>query len=349
MTSVFLERLDRAPRVPVKTGGENPTTMAGMKLVPADGPILRQILHESHGIWCDGLTPHAYGQFNAAQLKTPWGSRNLRRFALLDDEDRLLTSAKRYRLRVRIDGRLVDAVGIGAVFTPEPQRGKGHAPVIIERLIEDAKAQGAELAVLFTEIGTPYYERMGFAAVPLHQVLLSVAEKRGAPMVLVRAAEDRDVPAVAALATSMMAEHRFALAPDENTIRFSLTKKRLLAGLSAPGALVVEFFIVEEGAGAVAFVILTTTRDDVVLEMCGDRDPSGARVGAMLQVLRARTPGEPAVKIRGSLPYGWMPPQLQAVAKAKSPDVLMVRPLKDGVLASSLKEEDVLYWHGDLF
>jgi len=248
-----------------------------------------------------------------------------------------------------VDGRVLDAVGIGAVFTPEPERRKGYAPIIIERLIDDAKVHGAEIAVLFTEIGTEYYERLGFEAVPLHQVLLEVAEKPGAPMVLVRAAEDRDVPAVTALATSMMAEHRFAVVPDHDSIRFSLTKKRLLAGLSTPGALVVEFFIVEEGAGAVAFVILTTAGDDVVLEMCGDRDPSGARVGAMLQVLRARTPGESAVKIRGSLPRGWMPPQLNAVAKAKSPDVLMVRPLKDGVLARPLKEEDVLYWHGDLF
>src|SRR5688500_1096391 len=119
--------------------------MAGMKLVPADGPILRQILHEPHGIWCDRLSPHAYGQYNAAQLKTTCGNANLRRFALLDDRDRLLTSAKRYRLRIRLDGRVVDAVGIGAVFTPEPLRGKGYAPIIIERLIDDAQVQGAEL------------------------------------------------------------------------------------------------------------------------------------------------------------------------------------------------------------
>src|SRR5688500_3611999 len=124
--------------------------MAGMNLVPADGAILGQILQESHGIWCDGLTPHAYSQFNAAQLKTPWGARNLRRFALLDDENRLLSSAKRYHLRARVDGRVMDAVGIGAVFTPEPQRGRHYAPDIIERLIDGARAEGAELAVLFT-------------------------------------------------------------------------------------------------------------------------------------------------------------------------------------------------------
>ena len=96
-------------------------------------------------------------------------------------------------------------------------------------------------------------------------------------MVLVRAGEERDIPAVAALARTMASSHRFALVPTEDYVRFSLSKKRLLAGFLPPGLLSVEFFIVEEGAGAVAFAILTVTSDDVILEMCGDRDPAGAR------------------------------------------------------------------------
>ena len=320
-----------------------------MKLVPADGPILGQILDESHAIWSDGLTPRGYAQYNAAQLRTPWGSRHLRRLALLDGHGKLLSSAKRYQLRVTIDGRAVDAVGIGAVYTPGAQRGRGYARRIIEQIVDAARAEGASLALLFTEIGTSYYERLGFTPVPLHQVLLATVEKPGAPMVLVRAGEDRDVPAVAALAAAMQGGHRFSLVPSVDSLRFSLSKKRLLAGLSPPGALTVEFFIVEEGAGAVAFALLTTVGDDVVLEMCGDRDPSGARVGALLQVLRARTPGETALKMRATLPPGWKPPQLDVLATAKSPDVLMVRPLIDGVLTRPLREEDILFWHGDLF
>lgn len=320
-----------------------------MQLVPADGAILGQILHESHPIWCDGLTPQAYAQFNAAQLRTPWGARHLARCAMVDDGGRLLTSAKRYQLRVMIDGRPVNAVGIGAVFTPASQRGQGYAPAIIARILEAAQREGAELALLFTEIGTHYYERLGFTPVALHQVLLSVIEKPGAPMLLVRSGEERDIPAVTALATSMSNGYRFALVPEPDAIRFSLTKKRLLAGLSSPGALTVEFFVVEEGASAVAFLILTTAGDDVVLEMCGDRDPSGARVGAIIQVWRARTPSEKALKLRGALPPGWQPPQVDIVAVAKSPDVMMVKPLKAGVLSRPLREEDVLFWHGDLF
>jgi len=168
-------------------------------------------------------------------------------------------------------------------------------------------------------------------------------------MVLVRSGEDRDIPAVAALAASMQQGHRFSLVPDVDSIRFSVSKKRLLAGLSSPGALAVEFFIVEEGAGAVAFALLTTAGDDVVLEMCGDRDPTGARVGALLQVLRARTPGEQPLKLRATLPPGWRPPQLDVLATANAPDVLMLKPLQDGILNRPLAEGDVLFWHGDLF
>ena len=321
-----------------------------MDLVVADGPVLQQILDASHPIWADGLRPRAYWQYNVAQLRTSWGSRCLRRYALVDSQGRVLTSAKRYGLTVVLDGRPIKAVGIGAVFTPEPERGQGHAARIIERLVADASSDGAELALLFSEIGTAYYRRLGFSPIAQHELSLRVVEKAGAPMVLVRSAEERDIPAVAALAQSMSVSHRFALEQSEDFVRHGLTKKRLLAGLSAPGALTVEFFIVEEGAGAVAFALLTNAgEDDIVLEMCGDRDPAGARVGALLQVLRARTPADDPMTLRGSLPPGWRPPQLIIERSVSPSSVMMVKPLRPDLLKQPLTEPDVLFWHGDLF
>jgi GNAT superfamily N-acetyltransferase len=322
--------------------------MAGMRLVVADGEILEQVLAESHGIWGDGLTRRAYLQYNLAQLRTPWGSGHLRRYALVDKEGSVLTSAKQYGLRARVEGREISAVGIGAVYTPRAHRGRGHAAAIITRLIDEAARGGAELAILFSEIGPGYYERLGFRTVPRRELLLSIVEKAGAPMTLVRTGEERDIAAVAALADSMSRVNRFSIGQNEEYVRFGLSRKRLLAGLLPPGALSVEFFIVEEGTSAVAFVILTTAGDDVVLEMCGDRDPAGARVGALLQVLRARTPGERALKVRGSLPPGWLPPQMRIEASAVAPDVLMLKPLNDRVLSRPLEEAEILYWHGDL-
>ena len=190
---------------------------------------------------------------------------------------------------------------------------------------------------------------MGFIAIPRRELVIRTKEVRGAPMVLVRAGEERDIPAVAALARAMSDRYRFALISTDDSIRFSLSKKRMLAGFLEPGLLSVDFFIVEEGAGPVAFAILTVTNEDVILEMCGDRDPSGARVGALLQVLRARHPAEPAVKPSCFLPAGWLPPQVEIESSARVREAMMVRPLNDRVLRSPLRDEDVLFWHGELF
>ena len=321
-----------------------------MKLVMAEGPTLERLLDESHAIWSDGLSRQAYGRYNATQMRTPWGARHLHRIALVDDAGEVLSSAKRYDFQARLDGRPVAVVGIGAVFTPAPQRGRGHARRIVERIAAAAAADGAELALLFSEIDPDYYASMGYLPVPRRELVIRTKEgKRGAPAVLVRAGEERDIPAVTALAQAMAAPYRFALQPTEDLVRFSLSKKRLLAGFLPPDLLNVEFFIVEEGASAVAFAILTVTSEDIVLEMCGDRDPAGARVGALLQVLRARTPVEQAPTLSCFLPPGWLPPQVEIDSSTAVRDVMMVRELKAGVLPARLTEEDVLYWHGDLF
>ena len=143
---------------------------------------------------------------------------------------------------------------------------------------------------------------------------------------------------------------RFALVPDEDFVRYSLAKKRLLAGFSRARLLQVESFIVEEGASAVAFVILTTTAGGSVLESCGDRDPTGARIGAILQALIARQPAERPPVICGRLPPGLAPPQVAFVASQPSSDIMMVRPLTPAAeSARRLGVDDVLYWRGDLF
>ena len=319
-----------------------------MKLVPAEGDVLEQILDQTYEIWSDRLSRPAYGRYNLTQLRTPWGARHLRRMALLDDRGRILSSAKRYDLRASLDGREIRMVGLGAVFTPPAMRGRGHAHAIVERIVENAAREGAQLALLFSEIEPGFYEAMGFEAVPRHELLVTTGGRGGAPMVLMRSGADRDIPAVTALARTLAGAHRFALVPTEDSIRFSLSKKRLLAGFLAPGVLSVEFYIVEEGASAVAFAILTVTCEDVVLEMCGDRDPSGARVGALLQVLRARTPAEVTPKVSCFLPPGWLPPQVRVESKQLVREVMMVRPLDPNVLTKPLTESDVLFWHGDL-
>jgi predicted N-acetyltransferase YhbS len=319
-------------------------------------PLLEQALDESWTLWNDGLTRPAYGAYNAAQLRTRWGAAHLARVGLVEG-GRLLASAKRYALTVWLDGRRMPALGIGAVFTPPALRGRGHAPALIERLCDDARRDGCGVALLFSEIGAGYYERLGFRVVPHATSDVVVHGGAGAPAVLVRTGEETDAPHVAAMHALRVEGYRFGVAHDADQVNFSVAKKRMLAGFDASGRRSVEYFVTEEGHRAVAFVLLQVTRPALPgqpegwsLAACGDRDPSGARIGAMLQVLVARHPGEVPPNIRAWWPQGLKPPQLTITRRGATAEVMMLR-LLDPALAVEpwLAEGETCFWHGDAF
>jgi hypothetical protein len=146
------------------------------------------------------------------------------------------------------------------------------------------------------------------------------------------------------------APFRFHLERDRDLVHYAIAKRRLLAGLAPPGLRQVQFFIVEEGASAVAYVIILARGGAWTIDALGDRDPSGARVGALLQTLVAREPAERRPEIRAWLPAAFRPPQMAIVTETKPRDVMMIKPLSaKGTPQSPLSARDILYFHGDLF
>ena len=319
-----------------------------MNVVPARGALLDEILDLTHPLWGEGLSRRAYAQWNAAQMRTPWGRQHLERVALVGGDGALLATAKRYRFDVRLGGRDGWMCGIGALFTPPDRRGRGNGGQLVERLVEDARAAGALVAGLFSEIGTGYYDRLGFAAVPLDEVTVTVARQGGSPAMLVRSGEERDLEAVAAMHEVRAAGAPFALRRSAAQVGYALARKRLLAGLSPPGTRQVEFFVAEEGASAVAYVLLSQNAHGWTLQEAGDRDPAGARLGGMLQVLLAREPSHRTPLIRAWWPRTFaVPPQVALVDRSDARDVFMLRPLADVALPT--RAEDVFYWRSDHF
>jgi len=324
----------------------------GFELVIAEGKILEEILDATYPVWHEGLTRDAYARWNAAQMRTSWGADHLRRFALLDDHGRWLATAKRYLWPIRLAG--VDAVmcGVGAVFTRPEERGQGYASMIVERLIEQSRPEGAAIAGLFSEIGDRFYERLGFRTVPLDEVDVQVEHRHGAPAMLVRSGEQRDLPALASMHATRCADVRFALRREPPLIEYALTKKRLLAGFGqgagSRAQRQTEFFVAEEGASAAAYVVLSVSPAGWTLEEAGDRDPAGARLGAILQVLLAREPSRPAPLIRAWWPPAMpVPPQLRLENRVPARDIFMLRPMADVRIPS--RAEDVFYWRSDYF
>ncbi len=320
-------------------------------LVEAEGSILERILDDTHHIWHDGLTRQAYGRFYAAQVATPWGRTHLRRLALVDG-DQLLASAKLYRFEALLDHQPIAVAGIGAVFTSPASRGRGAARDLLDRLLELAAADGADVALLFSEIGPDYYARLGFEVIPVSDRRLCVVEstRYGAPMTMVRGGDDRDFRDLVTIGAARAEPYRFHLIRDRDLVQFAIAKKRLLAGLGPPGARLVHFFIAEEGASAVAYLVIAAKGNTWTIEEAGDRDPGGARVGAMLQALIAREPAEQRPSIRAWLPDGFVPPQITIIGEKPSAETMMILPLSDRARGiAPIAPADVLYWHGDVF
>lgn len=320
-----------------------------LTLTAASGPVLDQILHDTYPIWGGGLTFEAYSSYQAGQKRTPWGAAHIERVVLLDGS-RPLASAKRYDLSARIDGRIRRVLGIGAVFTPRELRGRGAASALIAHLIDAGNTEGFEFALVFSDVGPALYERLDFVPVPLESATLQVTQHGGAPAVLMRAGDERDLAHIAELSAIRASKARFALDRSEDFIRYAIARRRLLSGLGPAGLRQTEFLVTEEGHMAVAYLVCSVHQGQWTIEEAGDRDPSGARLGAMLQVMLAREPSLAPPRISGFWPHDLTPPQVTIASRQAPEAVMMIRPLRDRSLPMPpLGASDVVYWHGDLF
>ncbi len=321
-----------------------------LTIVPAEAAILDRVLEGQYTLWNRGLTPAAFRRLDSAVRKMDWCQKHERQFALVDGTE-VLASAKRYRLAGVVEGRSVRVCGLGAVVTDPLHRGRGHALALVQHLIDDAHQDGDELALLFSDGDSTLWGQHGFERIPTTDVELTVAQshRHGAPMTLVRGGEERDLAAIVAMGQRRAAPFRFHLDRDIDLVHHAITKKRLLAGLGVSGARQLHFFIAEEGITAAAYVVISVVGSTWSIEECGDRDPAGARVGAILQALIAREPAERRATIRGWLPPGFVPPQVAIVSAKQSPNVLMARFFGSAALEKPLSDCDVLYWRNDIF
>jgi GNAT superfamily N-acetyltransferase len=296
------------------------------------------------------LSRENYAKAWAAQLKTSWGRQHLDRVALVDGPH-VISSAKRYDLSLRIDGRIRRVLGIGAVFTATAHRGRGSARELLTRMLDTAVTEGQEFAMLFSEIAPAFYEQLDFVPVPLIESTLEVDQKRGgAPAMLVRSGDEKDLPAIVEMSAARSADARLAVDRSEDLIRFMISRKRIHSGFAPSGYRNTEFLVVEEGYKAVAYLVSTEQDGRCTIEEAGDRDPSGARLGAMLQVMLARSPGERLPEIKCWWPRALVPPQVKVVAATPTQEVLMIRPLRDRILPlPPLTAAEVIYWHSDYF
>jgi hypothetical protein len=289
-------------------------------------------------------------RLEVALSRTPWAMAH-RRQVTLTDGGMVIARAQRYDLAGRLDQQPIRIVGLGDV-SPDPAGPEGtQARALIEREVSDASQGGADIALLFLSTAAGPHPPDGFDVVPTMDLELEVAvpERRGAPMTLVRDGADRDLAAIAAMGDTRASAFRFHLTRDVEFVKYAITRSRIAAGVAPAGSRQVRFVIAEEGITAAAYAVLTIRDRIWTLEECGDRDASGARVGAILQALIACDPAEQRPTIRAWLPPGFVPPQVAVVSTVRSAHVVLIRSLRTTLARPRLSKGDVLCWRNDLF
>jgi hypothetical protein len=138
-------------------------------LTPAE--YAADVLPESRSLWGGTHSLEQYARDFQAVARSAYGRRHFRAVGLRVDGC-LVSSLKRYERELHWERRPLRAVGIGAIFTPEPLRGHGFASAMLGAFLDAEHAAGSDVAFLFSDIHPSFYERLGFIQLPSREITL---------------------------------------------------------------------------------------------------------------------------------------------------------------------------------
>jgi hypothetical protein len=269
-------------------------------------PVLRDLTDEERAAYFRGIQPIWGGgleepRFIAFQRRLADSPEARDRYRLLGwfPSGAMVSAMKAYDLRGSCAGRPLRLLGIGAVFTPPELRRRGHAAAMLRAAMDEHRGNGAQAAVLFSDIDTDYYRRLGFRLLESRECSVDAAQlpRAGGGFRSAMAGDEEGMERL--FAEARAGETRFALARDGWSLRFQLRRLRELA--RARGAGEPEWGLVAEGAAA----MVRFGRDTLdVLEAAWRSDAARDRILAALRDCMERTGRAhlrlwPAVQLRG--------------------------------------------------
>jgi GNAT superfamily N-acetyltransferase len=160
---------------------------------------MKEIYGESHVLWGAGLSRDDYLALWSDIGRTAWAAKHARFYVWADERDRVLSSMKIYRPRVRLHGKISRPAVLGAIFTPARLRRRGFATAMVREALENARREGTRLALLFSDIGTSFYTGFGFRPLPAEEQWASLRRLRlagGDEGWTLRQGRDEDIRAI---------------------------------------------------------------------------------------------------------------------------------------------------------
>ncbi|MCS6859613.1 MAG: GNAT family N-acetyltransferase [Abditibacteriales bacterium] len=125
---------------------------------------IREAAAQTHSFWGGERTLEEHTQRTFDALA--WLGRDLRYVGLRDERGALLASLKCYAVALQTPRGIARTLGIGAVFVPETERGKGYGQAVVQAAMDEARALGFDAALLYSDIPPRFYARLGFVEFP---------------------------------------------------------------------------------------------------------------------------------------------------------------------------------------
>ena len=236
---------------------------------------IEAVFEENHGLWGGPLSPQQYRDYWFSLFLTPWGSSNFRYMALTEEEEGpLLSTLKLYRFTGSLYGKPIVIAGIGAVYTPEEQRTFGSASLLISEVLDYMQKKRAALALLYTDIGLPFYERLGFVPLPGHETTgpLDRVPRRAStdpPGVTIREIQVRDSALLAPLHKELAGGRPLSIDREASYWEFLLYKRRQFWDMAPPGTGIPLSFLALRGGRALASGFAVAGRDGLRVQELG--------------------------------------------------------------------------------
>jgi GNAT superfamily N-acetyltransferase len=267
---------------------------------------IRAVLRESHALWGAGLSVGDYVEMWEEMAASRWGRSWYSWRALVDDDDRILSTLKLYRPVLRLGETSGRAAAIGAVYTPRGLRRRGHAAALIRATCDEARERGDRPALLFTDIGTEYYRGLGFTALPCEDALGSLTEDLGVSRgVTFRAMTVDDLDAVASAHDAATRGRAVAVLRDRDHWEFLLLRAASFFRRLDRSGLERRFTIAMESNRAIGYLIAVVGPGEWNLREAETFDGEPATLARILAAGAAD-----AVAAGADTVWGWIPREL---------------------------------------
>ena len=285
-----------------------------------------------HRTWYPSVTPEAHHVYRMRVLTSPW-ARRCSQVLVLEENGAPRAGMIVLTLSMRLRGKKRKVAGIAAVVTDPEHRGRGLAARLVtigHRRLADA---GHQAALLFTEIGTAYYAKLGYVTWPLARRTLALPDSARTPRGLTfRPATARDLPAMRRLLTQAQKGFTLGIERPADYFRHLMSRAVWRDELFAPPGTVVEHvsgrWIAERGGEPVAHARLVPREKELAISE-GGYAPGEERALAALAVARAKDGGHAALS--AAIPVSLAAALGLAETKVEPLEKMMMAPLTPGL------------------